>query len=173
MLVKAYGARSAPANVSPKGQQFGQACSLRLPLVHLQVFKLFFCLNVRSKIFFCLMAIASGPLRKNSPSNCRGSLACYFRYWSSLTSSILRASSRGQGKLKYGAPRGIRDDPQLPIVGIDNRTADRQAHPHTAGFCREEGVEYPLDLLRADSCSGVGNRYPYDAAVVANLGSHA
>src|SRR5262249_41566789 len=41
MLVKAYGARSAPANVSPKGQQFGQACSLRLPLVHLQVFNSF------------------------------------------------------------------------------------------------------------------------------------
>src|SRR6266478_7776455 len=57
-------------------------------------------------------------------------------------------------------------------MGLNDRTADRQAHPHTARFCSEQWIEYPLELLRADSCSGVRHRYDY-APAVADLGPHA
>src|SRR3982075_3502485 len=57
-------------------------------------------------------------------------------------------------------------------MGLNDRTADRQTHPHTARFCSEQWIEYPLVLLRVDSCSGVRHRYNY-AHAVADLGPHA
>ena len=57
-------------------------------------------------------------------------------------------------------------------MGLDDRTADRQPHPHAARFCREQWIEYPLEFLRADSCSGVRHRYD-DAPAVVDLGPHA
>src|ERR1700716_2431975 len=57
-------------------------------------------------------------------------------------------------------------------MGLNDRTADRQTHPHTARFCSEQWIEYPLVLLRVDSCSGVRHRYNY-AHAVADLGPYA
>src|SRR5260370_23308896 len=57
-------------------------------------------------------------------------------------------------------------------MGLNDRTEDRPTHPHTARFCSEHWVEYPLELLRADSCSGVRHRYD-DARAVVDLGPHA
>src|SRR6202158_1378919 len=57
-------------------------------------------------------------------------------------------------------------------MGLDDRTADRQTHPHTARFCSDQWIEYQLWLLRADSCSGVRHRYD-DAPAVVDLGPHA
>jgi hypothetical protein len=57
-------------------------------------------------------------------------------------------------------------------MGLDDRTADRQTHSHTARFCREQRIEYPLDILRADSRPRVRHRYDYAAAVV-DFGPHA
>src|SRR5882757_2097485 len=89
----------------------------------------------------------------------------------------LRSNSRGrtvggQHKLKDGALGFVRRNPQPAIMGLNDRTADRQTHPHTARFRREQRIEYPLEILRADSCSGVRHRYLYAAAVV-DLGFHA
>src|SRR3981081_3228029 len=56
-------------------------------------------------------------------------------------------------------------------MGLNDRTADRQAHPHTARFCSEQWIEYPLELLRADSCSGVRHRYD-DVRAVADPAPH-
>src|SRR3977135_4224734 len=56
-------------------------------------------------------------------------------------------------------------------MGLNDRTADRQTHPHTARFCSEQWIEYPLELLRADSCSGVRTGHDYAPAVV-DLGPH-
>ena len=95
------------------------------------------------------------------------------------TADCARGSSSGgrriigaQGKLKYRATGSVRGKPQPAIVSLDDRAANRQAHPHTVGFGREKRVEYPIDVLRADSCPGVRNRYHYAVAFV-RLGFHA
>ena len=71
-----------------------------------------------------------------------------------------------QGELKYRAPGAVRGKPQPAFVRLDDRAANRQAHPHAVGFGREERVEYPIDVLRADSCPGVRNRHHYAVAFV-------
>src|SRR5262249_29590328 len=76
-----------------------------------------------------------------------------------------------QNELKYRAPWGVGHNPQAPAMGLDDRAADRQAHSHAAGFRREKRTEYPLDVLRTDSRSTIGDRY-HHAAVVANIRSH-
>jgi hypothetical protein len=60
-----------------------------------------------------------------------------------------------QENFKHRASRRIFDNPQKSLVGFDDRAADRQAHPHTARLCREERIEDTIDILRADSFSGV------------------
>src|SRR5262249_30725682 len=103
---------------------------------------------------------------------------CSFCCWPARTYSCASSRSSGgcrgtsaQDKLKYSAPRIVRSNPQAAIVGLDNGAADRQAHPHPLRFCRKERVEYAVDILRANSCSRVRNRYLY--AVVMNFGPHA
>jgi len=76
-----------------------------------------------------------------------------------------------QDKLKYRATGSVRGKPQPTFVGLDDRTADRQPHPHAIGFGREERVEYPIDILRTDSCTGVRNRDHY-AVTLVRLGLH-
>jgi hypothetical protein len=39
-------------------------------------------------------------------------------------------------------------------MGLYNRAANRQAHSHTVSFGGEERIEYPVDVMRADACSG-------------------
>src|SRR3981189_2126094 len=90
----------------------------------------------------------------------------------SLRSNSGRRTVGKQHKLKDGALGFVRGNPQPAIMGLNDRTADRQAHPHTARFCSEQRIEYPLELLRAYSCSGVRHRYDY-APAVADLGPHA
>ena len=62
-----------------------------------------------------------------------------------------------QSKLKHRALRNIRGHPQPAFMGLDDRAANRQAHPHAAGFRREQWIEYPLDILRTDSCPAIGH----------------
>src|SRR3981189_187938 len=68
--------------------------------------------------------------------------------------------------MKYGAARRVRGNPQPPLVSFDDRPADRQAPPHTVGFCGEEGVEYSIGVPRIHAWPGVRNRYPYVAIVM-------
>src|SRR3954469_4403110 len=44
-------------------------------------------------------------------------------------------------------------------MGLDDRAADREAHAHSVGFSREQRVENPIEVLRADSCPAIRNRY--------------
>src|SRR6266481_3096509 len=86
--------------------------------------------------------------------------------------ATLCRTCRLQHKLKDSALGFVRCNPQPAIMGLNDRTADRQTHPHSARFCREQWIEYPLELLRANSCSGVRHRYDY-ARAVADIGLHA
>ena len=51
--------------------------------------------------------------------------------------------SARQGELKYSAVRFVRLCPQPAAMFADDRTADRQLDPHTAGFCRVEPLTDP------------------------------
>src|SRR5712675_1576852 len=90
----------------------------------------------------------------------------------SLRSNSGRRTVGEHHKLKDGALGFVRGNPQPAIMGLNDRTADRQTQPHTARFCSEQWIEYPFLVLRADSCSGVRHRYLYAAAVV-DIGRHA
>src|SRR5262249_39027988 len=48
---------------------------------------------------------------------------------------------------------------QGAAVGFDDRAADRQSHAHAVGFGGEECVEDAVDILRADPCPRVFDRY--------------
>src|SRR5215475_7310734 len=116
-------------------------------------------------------AVRSRPARTVAESRCRrrasgdlGSAALLNAEW--------RRGIGAQNELKYRATWGVGHNPQAPAVGLDDGTADRQAHPHAARFRREKRTEYPLDVLRTDSGSSVGDRYQH-AAVVANIRSHS
>jgi hypothetical protein len=67
-------------------------------------------------------------------------------------------SRAGQRELKYGASRFIRIRPQPPPMGIDDGPADRQPHPHAAGFRGVERFENAIDMLRIDARTGIANR---------------
>ena len=69
-----------------------------------------------------------------------------------------------QSKLKHRALRNIRGHPQPAVMGLDDRAANRQSHPHAIRFRGEERVENPIDMLRAESCPAIGNRIHYAVA---------
>jgi len=60
-----------------------------------------------------------------------------------------------QDHLKHSALRRVWEDQQVSIMGFNNRTADRQAHPHTVRFGRKQRIEYLIDFLRLDTFSSV------------------
>ena len=74
--------------------------------------------------------------------------------------------------MKDGALGFVRGNPQPAIMGFNDRTADRQTHSHAVRFRSEQWIEYPLEFLRANSCSGVRHRND-DATGVVDLGPNA
>jgi hypothetical protein len=60
-----------------------------------------------------------------------------------------------QGELKYRTARFIRLCPQPAPMGVDDRPADRQAHPHAAGLRGVNGH----GLGRATSATGHSRRF--------------
>src|SRR5882724_7950237 len=52
-----------------------------------------------------------------------------------------------QGELEYSAARLIHACPQPAPVAIDDRPADRQPHPHPAGFRGVERLEHALEIF--------------------------
>ena len=60
-------------------------------------------------------------------------------------------SSAGQSELKYGAARFIRLCPQPTPMGIDDRPANRQPHPYSAGFRGVESLENALEMFRINA----------------------
>src|SRR5712691_6848113 len=80
---------------------------------------------------------------------------------SSLVSRLKRIPEllfhSGQGELKYGAARFIRICPELPPVGIDDRPADRQPHPNSAGLRGVESLENALEMFRTNARPGIAH----------------
>src|SRR5882762_6864535 len=62
----------------------------------------------------------------------------------SLRSNSGRRTVGEHHKLKDGALGFVRGNPQPAIMGLNDRTADRQTQPHTARFCSEQWIEYPF-----------------------------
>src|SRR5437868_13348563 len=59
------------------------------------------------------------------------------------------------GPFETQRPEGSLGKPASLHHGISNRTADRQAHPHTVRFRRKQRVEYLIDFLPLDTFSSV------------------
>ena len=88
-------------------------------------------------------------------SRTRGPAACSL---GRLTSGALQCSvcDRRQGELKGGAAGQVRACPQPAAVRFDDRTADRQAHPQAAGFCRVESLEDAIETFWINAARLVG-----------------
>src|SRR6516162_2338375 len=77
--------------------------------------------------------------------------------------------SARQGELKYGAAESVRICPQPAPMGVDDRPADRQPHPHAAGFRGVECLENALQMRRIDARPGIA--HCYEGAGVVLLGA--
>src|SRR5215469_8533922 len=73
--------------------------------------------------------------------------------------------SARQRELKHGAARLVRLCPQPAPMGVDDRPADRQPHPHAAGFRGVECLENALEMRRIDTRPGIAHCHE-DAGVV-------
>src|ERR1700704_2689489 len=69
----------------------------------------------------------------------------------SLRRNNRRRTVGEQHKLKDGALGFVRGNPQPAIMGLNDRTEDRQTQPHTARFCSEQWIEYPFNTLNIRS----------------------
>src|SRR5258705_5131920 len=61
----------------------------------------------------------------------------------------------GQRELKYRTARFIRLRPQPAPMGVDDRPANRQPHPHAAGLRGVKCIEHPLEMQRVDARPGI------------------
>src|SRR5271156_4227832 len=64
-------------------------------------------------------------------------------------------SVSGDRKLKESTPRLAPGRPQPPTMGFDNRAADREAHAHSVGLRRVEGLEETRQSFGAQPRAGV------------------
>ena len=80
------------------------------------------------------------------------------RFWPKTTSITDGGSVGGDRKLKERTPRLAPGRPQPPIMGFDNRAADREAHAHAVGLRRVEGFKEPREALRAQPRAGIPHR---------------
>src|SRR5262249_23184885 len=51
--------------------------------------------------------------------------------------------------------------PKPSVMSLDDRPADRQAHPHSVRLGREKRIEDALDVLRIDPGAGILHRYQH------------
>src|SRR6266478_4320230 len=72
----------------------------------------------------------------------------------STRSRSVRSGGRDR-KLKESTLRLARDRPQPPILGFDNRAADREAHAHAVGLRRVEGFKETRQTFRAQPMAGI------------------
>src|SRR6266576_3824067 len=74
-------------------------------------------------------------------------LSRLLRYRTRIHDFLFRA---WQGELKYGTSRLIYARPQPAPVGIDDRPADGQPHPCSAGLCGVKRLENALEIFGID-----------------------
>src|SRR5258705_6911996 len=72
----------------------------------------------------------------------------------------------GQGELKYGTARFIRLCPQPAPMGVDDRPANRQAHPHAAGLRGVKCIEHALEMRRIEARPGIAHYHKDTCAVL-------
>jgi|GEM_PF-4391439 hypothetical protein len=71
----------------------------------------------------------------------------------------------GQGELKYCAARFIGLCPQPAPMGVDDRPANRQPHPHAAGLRGVKCIEHALEMRRIEARPGIAY-YHKDACAI-------
>src|SRR5208282_3110315 len=76
----------------------------------------------------------------------------------------------GQRELKDAAGR-IGARPQSPAVRFNDRTADRQAQPQAAWFCRVEGLQEILESGRRQSRARVANQQSPNSVLPVEISS--
>ena len=64
---------------------------------------------------------------------------------------------RGKTKLKRRAAGSVCGRPQSSAMRFNDRTADRQPHPQTAGLRCVEGLEKPIDSRKLQSWSRISH----------------
>src|SRR5271157_2616006 len=62
-----------------------------------------------------------------------------------------------QREPEYGAPGFIGVYPQPTPMRDDDGAADRQPHPDSAGLCRVEGLENPLEMFPINARSRIAH----------------
>src|SRR5215831_9780301 len=73
-----------------------------------------------------------------------------------LRRHILRAAGTTRNRERErGSWPVIRLGPKSALMSLDDRAADRQPDPHTAGFGRVKGFEQPLKALRSDTATSI------------------
>src|ERR1700676_4767639 len=84
-------------------------------------------------------------------------------FFGRLTGAALRRSVcvHRQGELKRGAVGQVCRGPQPATVDFYDRTADREPHPHAAGFGGEEGVEQPVRILGGNPDAAIRDTYEH------------
>jgi hypothetical protein len=72
----------------------------------------------------------------------------------------------GQREVKNGTSVQVGGHPQPSPMGLDDRPANRQPHPHAVRFGRKQWIEYPIDGARLDTLPRVLHRHHHAAEVV-------
>src|SRR5271166_1950195 len=80
--------------------------------------------------------------------------------------SLVGAADRRQSELEDCAVRHIRRRPQSAAMCVDDRTTDRQPHPHTFRLGGEKGLEKPIRLRQVEPRARIPDRDEHLAGFV-------
>jgi hypothetical protein len=82
-----------------------------------------------------------------------------------VRNEMLVLSVGGQREVKNGTSGQIGGHPQLPPMGLYDRPANRQPHPHPVHLGRKLRFEYQIDSARLDALPHDFNRHHQTAGV--------
>src|SRR5215510_8371349 len=72
----------------------------------------------------------------------------------------------GQREVKNGTSGQVGGHPQPPPMGVNDRPANRQPHPHAVRFGRKQWIEYPINGARLNTLPRVLHGHHHTAGVV-------
>src|SRR5258706_8194405 len=101
--------------------------------------------------------VRTAQFGQNDPQQNSRSGRLFFRTAHECAASRRSVCDRRQGELKAGAAGQVRARPQASAVRVDDRTADRQAHPQTVRLRRVEGLENVLDIRRGEAWTRISH----------------
>src|ERR1700730_11045112 len=107
------------------------------------------------------------PAASSSSSSDRRTAGSSSTTWTigSVFTSLVASGNGGEGEAEHRPTAKIRFAFQETTMRLDDRTADREAEPHTVGFCRDEWLEKPIGHLFRKSRPAVGHCDLYRFAV--------